>query len=67
VAQNISSAVQNEVERIRKMITETKALLPNGNVNFSFYELTLAEADRAVREQDAVALVRILPELKAMQ
>lgn len=67
MAQDISSAVQNEVGRIREMIATTKALLPNGNVNFSFYELTLAEADRAIREQDAVALVRILPELKAMQ
>lgn len=64
---DISSAVQNEVKRIRDMIAETKALLPNGNVNFAFYELTLSEADKAVREQDVVALVRLLPVLQKMQ
>ena len=63
---DISSEVQKEVARIREMISETKALLPNGNVNFIIYEMTIAEAERAVREQDAVALVKMLPELQGM-
>lgn len=64
---DISSAVQGEVKRIREIISTTKALLPNGRVNFFFYDLTLAEAERAIREQDVVALCRILPELQEMQ
>lgn len=66
--QDISSAVQSEISRIREMITTTKELLPNVRINFGFfYEMILAEAERAVREQDAVALVKILPELRDMQ
>jgi len=61
---DVSSAVQAEVTRVREMIAETKVLLPKGNVNFAFMEMTLDEADRAVREQDTTALVRLLPELK---
>jgi len=64
---DISSEVQKEVNRIREMIAETKALLPNGNVNFYFYELIITEAEKAIREQDVVALIRLLPELKSMQ
>ena len=66
MSDDISTAVQREVTRIRNMITETKALLPNGNANFIIYEITLAEADRAIREQDVVALVRLLPVLQLM-
>lgn len=66
MSQDISSAVQNEVCRIREMITDTKSLFPTRNINFSFYEMILREADRAVREQDIVALVKILPELQGM-
>ena len=64
---DISSEVQKEVNRIREMIAKTKALLPNGNVNFYFYELIITEAEKAIREQDVVALIRLLPELKSMQ
>lgn len=63
---DISSEVQKEVARIREMIAETKALLPNGTANFIIYEMTIAEAERAVREQDAAALVKMLPELRGM-
>ena len=58
--------VQKEVARLRNMITETKELLPNNQANFIFYDIAIAEAERAVREQDVVALVRILPELQKM-
>ncbi|MFU8773574.1 MAG: hypothetical protein ACNA8H_14300 [Anaerolineales bacterium] len=58
--------VQKEVARLREMIAETKALLPNNQANFIFYEVAIAEAERAIREQDAVALIRILPELQQM-
>jgi len=64
---NVAEEVQNEVRRIREMIAETKALLPNANANFAFYEIALSEADRAVREQDASALVKVLPVLRDMQ
>jgi hypothetical protein len=63
---NLSEEVQNEVKRIREMIAETKALLPHTKMNWFIYDGVLSEAERAVREQDAVALVRILPELREM-
>jgi hypothetical protein len=59
--------VQKEVARLRDMIATTKALMPGGNVNFIFYDLAIAEAERAVREQDTIALIKILPELREMQ
>ena len=43
MSQDISSAVQNEVCRIREMITDTKSLFPTRNINFSFYEMILRE------------------------
>lgn len=66
--QNISlpEAVQVEVARLREIMAETKRLLPNSQVSWVFYEAAIAEAELAVREQDAVTLVRILPELKGM-
>ena len=63
---DISNAVQGEVVRLREMIAFTKAKFPTGKVNFIAYDMIIAEAERAVREQDAVALCRILPELKEM-
>lgn len=64
---DLLSAVQDEFNRIREMITEVKTLLPKRNVSFYFYELILNEADKAIREHDTVALLRLLPELKAME
>ncbi len=64
---DLSTAVQNEVARLREMIATAEALLPNGCANFVFYYLAIAEAERAVREQDAAALVKILPELREME
>lgn len=66
MVQDISSAVQSEVARLRDMISTTKALLPNGNVNFIMYEMAINRAEKAVREGDATALVRMLPELQEM-
>ena len=63
---SLSEEVQNEVKRVREMIAETKALLPRTHVNFGIFEVTLYDAEKAVREQDTVALVRLLPELKNM-
>ena len=64
---DISQEVQKEVSRIQDMISTTKALLPNGQCNFIFYEMLISQAEKAVREQDAVALVCLLPELRKMQ
>ena len=64
---DLLSAVQNEVKRIREIITKTKTLLPKANVSFYFYELILTEADKAIRDQDTTTLIRLLPELKAME
>ena len=64
---DISQEVQKEVARIRDMISTTKALLPNGRGNFVIYEMMLSQAEKAVREQDATALIRLLPELRKMQ
>lgn len=65
--ENISEAVQKEVARIRGTLAETKMLFPNRSVNFIIYEMVLAQADKAVREQDAAILVKLLPQLKEMQ
>lgn len=64
---DISSEAQKEVARLREMIATTKILLPHGNVNFFFYEVVIEEAERAIREQDAVALCRILPDIRGME
>lgn len=63
---SVIEEVQNEANRIREMIAETKVLLPIGRANFAVYEATLNEADRAVRERDTVALIRVLSELRNM-
>ena len=63
---SLPEAVQKEVARIRERIAITKQYLPNGNVAWGMYEAILNEADRAVREQDAVEMVRLLPELESM-
>jgi DNA-directed RNA polymerase specialized sigma54-like protein len=63
---DISQEVQKEVARIRDTISTIKALLPNGRGSFTVYEIMIAQAEKAVREQDAAALVRLLPELREM-
>ena len=63
---DILTETQAQVTRIRDMITTTKILLPDGNVNFGFYELELNQAEKAIREHDTVSLIRLLPELKGM-
>jgi len=65
MAQDISTEVQKEVARLRDMIATSQKMLPNSNVSFIFYYLAIVEAERAVREQDAVALIKILPVLRA--
>lgn len=61
---NVIEEVQKEVARIRDMITTTKALLPNGRGNFVVYDTVIALAEKAIREQDTVTLVAMLPELR---
>ena len=65
--ESLPQAVQNEVARLRETIAETKRLLPNAKTVWVFYEAAIAKAERAVREQDTVAMLRILPELKEME
>ena len=62
--ENVIEAVQKETIRIREMISETKALLPHIKGNFVLYEMLLQQADKAILEQDTVALIKLLPELK---
>ena len=64
---SLPKQVQDEVARLRNMIAETKALLPGGNVNWAAYEFAIAAAEKAVREQDAATLARLLPELRSME
>jgi hypothetical protein len=63
---SLPESVQAEVARLRETMAETKRMLPNARVSWMFYEAAIAEAERAVREQDVVALIRILPELQEM-
>ena len=64
---DISSEVQKEVVRLRELIATIKALMPDRRINFICYDLAIDAAEKAVREQDAVALCRILPELREME
>ena len=64
---DISSEVQKEVARLRETIATTNALLPGAQANWVVYDMAIAAAERAVREQDAPALVRILPVLQEME
>ena len=61
---DISHEAQKEVARIRDMISTTKALLPNGKVNFAVYEIIIDQTEKAIREQDVAGLVKLLPKLK---
>lgn len=61
---DIGKELQKEVARINDMISTTKALLPNGNVNFAICEMVIERAEEAIREQDVIAMVRLLPQLK---
>ena len=56
--------IQNEVARLRSRIEETKRLFPDNYVSFIVYEMLITESERAVREQDTVAMIRLLPELE---
>lgn len=62
---DISQETQKEITRIRDMISTTKALLPEGKGNFIIYEILIAKAEKAIREQDTTTLIKILPELKS--
>ena len=64
---DLPSEIQKEVARLRDTIATTKALLPNGQGYFGFYELYIDAAEKAVREHDTVAMVRLLPELQEME
>jgi len=63
---DIAQEVQEQVARIREMMTETTVMFPNRNINFSIYNIILNRAEKAIREQDAVSLVKLLPELQGM-
>ena len=64
---SLPEQIQGEVARLRETIAETKRLLPNGNVNWVFYDAAIAAAEKAVREQDAVAMIELLPHLKTLE
>ena len=64
---SLPEQIQDEVARLRETMAETKRLLPNGSISWVFYEAAISEAERALREQDTVAMIRILPELKSME
>lgn len=63
---NILNEVQDEVTRIRNMIAETNICVPNSNINWCIYILTLKDADRAIREHDTISLIKLLPKLEEM-
>ena len=67
MSKDLPSEIQKEVARLRETVAITKALLPNYKANFVFYDLAIAEAERAVREQDTVTMVTILPRLREME
>ena len=64
---SLPEQIQDEVARLRETIAETKRLLPLSLISWVFYDAAISEAERAVREQDTVAMIKILPELKSME
>lgn len=64
---SLPEQIQAEIARLKSTIQTTKELLPGVQVNWASYEKMIAEAGRAVREQDTAAMLRILPELREME
>jgi len=63
---DISSEVQKQVARIREMIAATTAIMPGVRSSFMVYDVAIAMAEKAVREQDEATLCGILPILREM-
>jgi hypothetical protein len=63
---SLPEAIQNEVARLRETMAETKRLLPDARVSWVFYHGIINAAEKAVREQDTVTMIQLLPELKEM-
>ena len=64
---SLPEEIQNEVSRLRAIKAELQRVLPNRSISWIFYDAAISEAERAAREQDAVAMIKILPALKNMQ
>ena len=64
---SLPEQIQNEITRLETMIAETNAMPLGNRVNWIAYEMVIREAKRAVREQDTVAMLRILPELQGLE
>jgi hypothetical protein len=64
---SLPEAIQAEVARLRNTMADTEALLPSARTNWVFYTMAIEAAETAVREQDTVAMVRLLPELRGME
>jgi len=64
---SLPEQIQDEVARLRETIAETKRLFQLSLISWVFYDAAISEAERAVREQDTVAMIKILPELKSME
>jgi len=66
ILNDIINEVQKEVARIKEMIAVSQILL-QGQGKFAVHEILIAEAERAIREQDKTVLVSILPTLREIQ
>lgn len=62
----IIEEVQAEVDRIKGRIRRAVETFPEARVEFLFLRSYIREAETAIREQDAVKLVRILPVIREM-
>ena len=63
---SLPEQIQDEVARLRAIKSETKRLFPVSRISWVFYDDAISRAEMVVREQDAVAMIKILPELKSM-
>lgn len=58
MSESLAEAFPKEQARCRELLAEYKALGPVGTFGAMAIEATLREADRAVAEQDPVAMMR---------
>ena len=66
MTKSLPEKIQDHVAELRDTISYAKAACKNVAVNFVMYETLIAEAEKAVREQDTAAMLRLLPELQEM-
>lgn len=64
---NLFEAIREEKDRVLELIRVYRTLGPQCAFAIMMHEQTIAQADKAVQEQDAAAMVRALAALRECQ